>query len=208
TLVAREHFNPSDLSVSAQIERIKGSGAQAMFAWTTGAPAATVFKGMVQTGLDIPVAPTGGNEVFQQLAQYKSFLPPHLLMASAIFPPHDGVVTLDPRVEAVQHKMYAELGKHGIKADNNTSDTWDAALITVAALKALGANATAKEIYGYILQLKDFPGINGLYDFTKAPDRGLYKNTYTVVRYDPNGPDGPRWQWLSQIGGAPLAQQR
>jgi branched-chain amino acid transport system substrate-binding protein len=205
SLVAREHFNPSDLSVSAQVERIKGSGAEAMFAWTTGAPAATVFKGMIQDGLDIPVAPTGGNEVFQQLAQYKAFLPPKMVIASAIFPPHDGVVTLDPRVEAVQHEMYAVLAKHGLKADNNTSDTWDAALITVAGLKALGTGADATGLRDWILKLKDFPGINGLYDFTSAPDRGLGSNTYTVVRYDADGPDGPRWQWVSKIGGEPLA---
>jgi branched-chain amino acid transport system substrate-binding protein len=206
TLVAREHFNPSDLTVSAQIERIKSSGAQAMFAWTTGAPAATVFKGMIQAGLDIPVAPTGGNEVFQQLAQYKSFLPPKMVIASAIFPPHDGVVNLDPRVEAVQHQAYAVLAKHGLKADNNTSDTWDAALITVAALRALGPDASAQALRNWILRLKDFAGINGLYDFTSAPDRGLGHDTYTVVRYDADGPDGPRWQWLSKIGGEPLKQ--
>jgi branched-chain amino acid transport system substrate-binding protein len=204
-LVAREHFNPSDLSVAAQIERIRSSGAQAMFAWTTGSPAATVFKGMIQAGLDIPVAPTGGNEVFQQLEQYQSFLPKQLLMASALFPPHDGVVTLDPRVEKAQHEMYAVLAKHGLKADNNTSDTWDAALITVTGLRELGPNATAKQLLGWTLGLKNFAGINGLYDFTKAPDRGLGNDTTTIVRYDATGPDGPRFQWVSKIGGEPLA---
>ena len=64
-LVAREHFNPTDISVAAQIERIKASGAQAIVAGVTGTPAATVFKGMVQAGLDIPVAPTSGNEVLR-----------------------------------------------------------------------------------------------------------------------------------------------
>ncbi|HXQ50004.1 MAG TPA: ABC transporter substrate-binding protein [Stellaceae bacterium] len=206
TLVAREHFNPSDLSVSAQIERIKSSGAQAMFAWTTGSPAATVFKGMIQAGLDIPVAPTGGNEVFQQLEQYKAFLPKGVVMASALFPPHDGIVALDPRVEKVQHEMYAVLAKRGMKADNNTADTWDAALITVAGLRALGPEASASQLRDWILAQKDFAGIDGLYDFTAAPERGLGSDTTTIVGYDPGGPDGPRWKWLSKIGGEPLAR--
>jgi branched-chain amino acid transport system substrate-binding protein len=203
-IVAREHFNNSDLSVAAQIENIKASGAQALFAWTTGAPAATVFKGMVQAGLDIPVAPTAGNEVFQQLEQYKSFLPSKLVMSSAIFPPHDGLLTLDPRIEAAQHKMDAVLAKHGLKADNNTADTWDTALIVVAGLRALGPDADAKALRDWILKLKDFAGIDGMYDFTKAPDRGLGDDTNTIVAYDPNGPDGPRWKWLSKVGGEPL----
>ncbi len=108
-LVAREHFNPTDISVAAQIERIKASGAQAIVAGVTGTPAATVFKGMVQAGLDIPIAPTSGNEVFAQLDQWADFLPKGLVIGSSVFPEHDGVWTLDPRVEAAQHEMYAAL---------------------------------------------------------------------------------------------------
>ncbi len=204
TIVAYEHFNPADLTVAAQIERIKSAGAQALIAWTTGSPAATVFKGMIQGGFDVPVAPTGGNQVFQQMAQYESFLPKGLVLSSALFPPHDGLLTLDPRVEKVQHEMYAILAKRGLKADNNTADTWDAALITVAGLRALGPDATAAQLRQWILSLKDFAGINGLYDFTKFPERGLSHNTSALVRYDPKSPDGPRWQWVSEIGGAPL----
>ena len=203
-VVDYEHFNPSDLTVAAQIERIKAAGAEALIAWTTGSPTATVLKGMIQTGFDVPVAPTGGNEVFQQMAQYESFLPKGLVMASALFPPHDGVLKLDPRVEKVQHEMYAILAKHKLKADNNTADTWDAALITVAGLRALGPDATAAQLREWIAKLQDFPGINGIYDFTKFPDRGLSHDTSALVRYDPKGPDGPRWQWVSEVGGAPL----
>ena len=112
-LVAREHFNPTDISVAAQIERIKASGAQAIVAGVTGTPAATVFKGMVQAGLDIPIAPTSGNEVFAQLDQWSDFLPKGLVIGSSLFPEHDGVWKLDPRVEAAQHEMYAALKKHG-----------------------------------------------------------------------------------------------
>jgi branched-chain amino acid transport system substrate-binding protein len=203
-VVAYEHFTPSDLTVSAQMARIKAAGAEALIAWCTGSPVATVFKGMIQAGLDVPVAPTGGNEVFQQLAEYKSFLPKRLVMASALFPPHDGVLKLDPRVEKVQHEMYAILKKHGFKADNNTADTWDAALITVAGLRKLGPKATAKELRDWILSLRDFAGINGIYDFEKYPERGLSHDSSALVRYDPTGPDGAQWQWVSEIGGAPL----
>ncbi len=203
-IVAYEHFNPTDLTVAAQIERIKAAGAEALIAWTTGSPVATVFKGMIQAGLDIPVAPTAGNQVFQQLEQYQGFLPKTLIMASALFPPHDGLVTLDPRVEKAQHDMYAILAKHKLKADNNTADTWDAALITVTGLRTLGDKATAEQLRGWILGLKDFAGVNGIYDFAKYPERGLSHETSVLITYDPKGPDGPRWRWISKIGGAPL----
>ena len=202
-VVAHEHYNPSDLSVGGQLQRIRDAGAQALIAWCTGSPLATVLKGMVQSGLDIPVVPSGGNEVFQQLQQYQSFLPNQFLVPSAAFPEHEGLLTLDPRVEKLQHEMYAALAAHGLKSDNNTADTWDAALITVAGLRALGPDADAAQLRKWILALTDFPGIDGLYDFPKYPERGLGSELNIVVRYDPKGPS---WVWLTKPGGTPLDQ--
>ena len=200
-LVAREHFNPTDISVTAQIERIRASGAQAIVAGVTGTPAATVFKGMVQAGLDIPVAPTSGNEVFAQLDQWADFLPKGLVIGSSVFPEHDGVWTLDPRVEAAQHEMYAALKEHGQKADNIVATCWDAGLIVIAALKALGADATAEQMRSYIANLTDFAGIDGIYDFKANPERGLGPANAIVVRYDTKA---KAFVWLTQPGGAPL----
>jgi branched-chain amino acid transport system substrate-binding protein len=200
-LVAREHFNPTDISVTAQIERIKASGAQALIAGVTGSPAATVFKGMIQTGLDIDVAPTSGNEVFAQMEQWSSFLPKGLVMASDVFPEHEGVWKLDPRVEAAQHTMYAALAKHGLKADNIVATCWDAGLIVIDALKTLGPDATAEQVRNYIANLTDFAGINGIYDFKANPERGLGSESAIVVRYDATK---KAFVWLTKPGGAPL----
>jgi branched-chain amino acid transport system substrate-binding protein len=199
--VVVEHFNPTDVSVAAQIEKVKASGAQAMIAWTTGAPAATVFKGMVQAGLDIPVAPTSGNQVFTAMQQWKSFLPKQLVLASALFPEHDGVLKLDPRIEKAQQDMYAILKEHKLKADNMVGTSWDAGLIVVAGLRKLGTKATAAELRDYIANLTDFAGVDGIYDFKKYPERGLGPDASTVTTYDPNK---DAWVWLSQPGGAPL----
>jgi branched-chain amino acid transport system substrate-binding protein len=58
SIVAREHFNPTDLSVSAQMTRIKASRAQALVAWSTGTPAATLLRGVVDVGLNLLVIAT------------------------------------------------------------------------------------------------------------------------------------------------------
>jgi branched-chain amino acid transport system substrate-binding protein len=200
-LVAREHFNPTDISVAAQIERIKASGAQAIVAGVTGSPAATVFKGMVQAGLDIPVAPTSGNEVFAQMEQWKDFLPKGLVMGSGVFPEHEGVWKLDSRVEAAQHEMYAALKAHGQRADNIVATCWDAGLIVVAALRAVGPDANTDQVRQYIANLTDFAGIDGIYDFKANPERGLGGDSAIVVRYDGTSKS---WVWLTQPGGAPL----
>ena len=201
SLVTRQHFNPSDISVAAQIERIRASGAQAIIAGVTGTAAATVFKGMVQAGLDIPIEVTSGNESFPQMEAWKDFLPRGLLMSSAAFPEHDGLLTLDPRIEEAQHAMYAALAAHNLKADNMEATSWDAALIVVAALRKLGPTATAAQIRDFIANLTDFAGIDGIYDFKVHPDRGLGPDSAIAVRYDLKT---KTWVWLTRPGGAPL----
>ena len=199
--VVADHFNPTDISVAAQIEKIKASGAQAMIAWVTGAPAATVFKGMIQAGLDIPVAPTSGNQSFQAMDQWASFLPKQLILASALFPEHDGVLTLDPRMEKAQHDMYAIMKDRKLKADNMVATAWDAGLIIASGLQKLGPEATGAQLKDYIANLTDFAGVDGIYDFKKYPQRGLGPESSTVTTYDPQK---KAWVWLSKPGGAPL----
>jgi branched-chain amino acid transport system substrate-binding protein len=201
TKIVHEHFNPPDISVAAQIERIKGSGAQALIAWVTGAPAATVFKGMIQAGLDIPVAPTSGNQTFASMAQWESFLPKQLILASALYPEHDGIVQLDPPMEKAQQEMYAILKERNLKADNMVATSWDAGLIVVAGLRKLGPNTTSAQLKDFIANLTGFEGVDGVYDFKKYPQRGLGPEASTVTTYDPKT---KAWVWLSKPGGEPL----
>ena len=54
-LVADETFNPGDTDMTAQLTKIKGSGAQAIIMWTAGKEAAIVAKNREQLKLDLPV---------------------------------------------------------------------------------------------------------------------------------------------------------
>jgi len=201
-IVEHQHFNPTDVSVAAQMERIKASGAQALIAWSTGAPVATVFKGAIQAGLDIPIAPSSGNQTFAQMAQYADFLPKQFVVPSALYPEHAGVLQLDPRMEALQQEMYAILKERNLRADNMVATSWDAGLIVVAGLRKLGPGATAQQLRDYIAGLTDFPGVDGIYDFKTYPERGLGPDSSAIMRFDV---EGKRWVWLSKPGGAPLA---
>jgi branched-chain amino acid transport system substrate-binding protein len=200
-LVTHQHFNPTDVSVAAQMEQIKAAGADSMIAWTTGAQVATIFKAMIQADVDIPIGTSSGNQISAQLDQYLAFLPKHLFIGSAIHPEHEGVLTLDPQVEAVQHKMYAALATHDLHADIATAASWDAGLIVVDALRKFGTGASAEQIRDHILGLTNFAGIDGIYNFKEHPDRGIGPESSTVVTYDP---DKKRWVWLSKPGGTPL----
>ncbi|MBV8537661.1 MAG: ABC transporter substrate-binding protein, partial [Alphaproteobacteria bacterium] len=83
--VAAEHFATSDVSVSAQIQTIKAANPQAFIAWSTGTPIATIFRGMIQAGLDVPMATTDGNMTYAQMKQYHDFLPKQLYIPAGQF---------------------------------------------------------------------------------------------------------------------------
>jgi branched-chain amino acid transport system substrate-binding protein len=182
-LAANEHFNTSDVSVSAQVIRIKSSGAQALVAWSTGTPIGTVFKAITQVGLDIPIATTNGNQTYAQMQQYQAFLPKDLIIPTAEWPAYS-VLPPGPVKDALR-TFYDALQQEGIKPDLGYSISWDPGLIAVSALRKLGTGASAAQIRDYIARLNGFAGINGVYDFPASPQRGLTVSNTVVTRWDP-----------------------
>ncbi len=203
-VVERQRFNPTDVSVTAQIERIKAAGPQALIAWTTGAPIATVFKGVLQAGLDVPFGTTNGNQTYAQMKQYKDFLPKQLYIPTSVFLPHEGLFKLDPQVEAQQQKFHAAFKAAGVKPDNMSALAGSQASLVVAALRKLGPGATAKQIKDFMDSQTSFPGINGIYDFKSVAQRGLTVKNALVSRWDAAA-DG--WIVVSEPTGTPLAKK-
>ena len=201
TLVAEATFTPSNVSVSAQVEQIKAANPQALIAWTTGAPMTVALKAIVQAGLNVPVATSGGNMTYAQMAEYASFLPKELYIGSSEWPPHAGVITLAPEVEARQKIFYDAYAAAGLAPEGPSTYIWDSAMIVVDALRAIGTNATAKDVHNYISSLKSYPGVNGIYDFTKEPQRGLGENAAVMTLWDPAK---KAWKIVSKPRGEPL----
>ncbi len=203
TMAERAHFNPGDLSVAAQIATVAGAKPQALVAWTTGTALATILKAVVQAGLDIPVATTNGNMSVTQLSQYADFAPKELYIPAPVFPAHDGLFTLDPRVEKAQHDMYAIMAAHKLPVDMQTTNGWDPTLMVVAALRQLGPGATPAALRQYIAGQTDFAGTGGIYNFKAVPQRGLALEDAVVTRWDGAA---KRFDCASKPGGEPLAR--
>lgn len=204
TVVETAHFNPQDVNVSAQIENVKAANPQAFIAWSTGAPIATIFRGMLQAGLDVPTATTDGNMTRAQMTQYQSFLPRQLY-----FPAAEWVVANDPKfpMEAAvadkEKAFYAAFKEAGVQPDISSELAWDPAMIVVDALRKLGPDASSAKLREYIAGLKGYAGVNGLYDFTGQPQRGLSVANAVVTRWSP---DAKTWQVVSKATGVPLEQ--
>jgi branched-chain amino acid transport system substrate-binding protein len=199
-LVQVAHFNTSDVSVSAQIANVKAANPQCFVAWSTGSPIATIFRAMLQAGLDVPFATTDGNMTYAQMGQYADFLPKQLYIPAAQW-----VVTAQAQLSPAAAKAHAEFYKYfdaaGAKPDEPSELAWDAAMIVNHALRTLGTTATAAQLHDFIEHLQGYAGIDGIYDFTKVPQRGLDVSAAVVTRWSDTA---KTWQVVSKAAGVPL----
>jgi branched-chain amino acid transport system substrate-binding protein len=202
-IVARAHFNPTDVSVAAQIETVKAAHPQAFIAWTTGAPIATIFKGIVQAGLDVPVGTTDGNMTHAQMKNYAAFLPKQLYIPSALWPGYGQNLGLDPAVEKAQEAFYGALKAAGQSAELPATQAWNSGVIVVNALRKLGTGATATQLRDFIQGLSGYAGIDGMHDFKTSPQRGLDVSDTLVTLWTPAK---DTWVPVSKPGGTPIGQ--
>ncbi len=183
SLVATEHFTPGDISISAQIARLKASGAQLVIAWVTGTPFGTVLKGAVEGALDVPILTNAGNLSAVQMTQYAAFVPKNLYFTAFRFLRYKQAGP--GPVRDADREFYAALAAVGVpNPDGTYSSCWDATNIAVDALRHVGPNPTADAVRSYIANLHGFPGINGIMDFRDGQQRGYKDNAGLIAQWD------------------------
>jgi len=96
---------------------------------------------------------------------------------------------------------YDTMRKAGLPIDYLSAAVWDSTFLLVDVLRRLGVQATAAQVRDDIAGQSDFAGINGVYDFTRVPQRGLDASDCVIWRWD-----APHQAWVafSKPGGAKL----
>lgn len=203
-LVARVHFNTSDVSVTAQIARVKAAQPQAFIAWSTGSPIATVFRAMIQAGFLVPVGTTGGNMTLAQMTQFAAILPRELYLPAPEWPiDGNSRIPLPSAVAAKQRLFYAAFAAAGVRPDEGSVLGWEPVNIVVDALRALPPGIDSAQLLDYLQHLTGAAGVNGIYDFRKSPQRGLSLDNVIVTRWNPTE---ERWDTVAGPTGIPLSK--
>lgn len=195
-LVGEEHFNPTDISVTAQVSRLKSDAPQAIFVLTTGSPLGTVLRGLNDAGLAVPVMALPSNMTYAQMSAYAGFLPKDLYFPALRLMTPSGI-SKGPLRDASTTYLKA-FHQVGIQPDNGDVLAWDPTLMIVDALRHLGTGASAVQIRDYILHLHGWIGANGVYDFSSGDQRGLGQNSIIVARWSP---ERRGWLQVSQPRG-------
>ena len=181
-LVANEHFAVSDLSIAAQVEKMKAARPDVVLAWVTGTPSGTALHGLHDGGLDVPVLLNAGNIVVKQIQSYSAFLPKTLLFPGLLYMAPE--INKNARVRTEDQHFVDELKTLGSPPLLLAAMAYDPARIVVDAFRRYGTNASAKQIRDYIEHVKNFAGVNGMIDYTDGSHRGIGVDGVVVVRWD------------------------
>lgn len=197
-----ERFNPTDVSVAAQAARLKAADPQVIVAFAAGAPFGTILRALSDAGIALPVDTSSANTTQPQIAQYAEYLPPELIANGSIYNARD-LLPRGPVKDACDELARALIADG--QSPNAPGATellaWDAAKVTVSALRALPAGATAAQLRAYLASLHGFGGVNGTYDFRTGDQHGLSAGQVVLVRWDAQKKEMVA---VSQPGGAPL----
>jgi branched-chain amino acid transport system substrate-binding protein len=201
-IVAREHFAPGDISVAAQLSRIKAANPDALFAWATGGPAGTIFRNMRDAGIDLPNITSTGNLSANFLKQFGPIMPANTYFAAVSY--YAGDTAYNAATKNAIGILTNELAALGAKPDMIEISTWDPAMVVVDAFRKLGPDASASKLRTYLNNLRGWTGVNGPYDYRANPQRGIGENNIVMVRWDQSQNAAVA---VSKLGGAPLASK-
>lgn len=197
-----EHFNPTDLTIDAQAANIKRSNAQAIIAWTSGTPFGTVLRSLHDAGVDLPVMTTQANGDPTQLKQYSTFLPRDLTMPGYAYALPTALLP-SAQMRGPIADFYQAYKDAGVRpSPSKTGSVWDPALIVLSGIRKLGPTATATQLRDYILSLRGFPGVDGIYDFSNGDQHGLSDKAVVLVSWNAAT---DTWSTRSGPGGLPIA---
>lgn len=196
-VVSHQTFDPTDVSVTTQLSKIKAANPQAFIIWTTGTPLGVVLKGMSSLGMeDIPTVTTDGNAAYAELTKFAGLLPKQLYFPTGpLYLPASDLTGATKAPVTAFDSAVTGAGGHG-------GDPWglsyDPALLLVGALKHLGVNASAQKILNYMENLHNVPGIFGSYSTSNSDHRGVHVGSIYMTEWN-----GSSFAPVSGAGGTP-----
>jgi branched-chain amino acid transport system substrate-binding protein len=182
TIIATERYGPTDLSVTAQVSRLKAAGVDAIANYVTGPAFGTALHAISDVGYAGWIFSSSSNASHEQMRSYLPFLPEKLVFGTLGFQ-MTGILPSPVRV--AKATFLDAIHQVGIAEPTiGNMIPWDPMMIVVSGLRKYGTDITATQMRDYILSLHDFAGNMGMYDFRRGDQRGLDPKSTGTMRYD------------------------
>lgn len=181
TVTAHVTYDPTAVSVTAQLQQAMASRPQALVVWATGTPMGVALKGIQQLGIKLPVMTTDGNLANAFLKRIADYTPDTLLIPATrdfwweSLPKSGAVYAL----EKDYHEKYQ--AKFGEVPDFGPGVAYDAVLVIAEALKKADSTDPAK-IRKALESIDGFEGVVGTYHMSSTDHRGLAVKDVAMVQ--------------------------
>ncbi len=178
TIVAEESFGEKDEDMTAQLTKIKGSGAEAIVCWGTNPGPAIVAKNIVQLGITIPLIQSHGVASPKYIEYAGTSANGNVLPTGKILV-LDQLPATDPQrpVLADYKKLYEDTFKSPVSGFGGYA--WDAMGIIAGALKESGGDRA--KLRDAIEKTTGFIGVSGIFTMTPEDHNGLTKDAFVMV---------------------------
>jgi branched-chain amino acid transport system substrate-binding protein len=198
-IVAREHFAPGDISISAQLANIKAAKPDALLAWATGTPGGTALRGMHDAGITMPVLLSPGNMTEPFTKQYAPVLTDVSFLPGMAY--YGGTSGVDAKTRAAMNLLVTSFHNANAVPDQVAISAWDPTMFVVDTLRRVGVDAPAAKIRDAMINSKGWVGANGVYNYSAYSQRGIGQGAIVMVRWDTSRGD---FVPVSKLGGQPL----
>ncbi|MBP2292912.1 ABC transporter substrate-binding protein [Azospirillum rugosum] len=177
--VTYEAFNPADTDMTAQLTRIRDSGAQAIICWTV-TPAGVVFlKQAQQLGLGDRTLVHSYGFVSQRYMDLAGDAAKNLLLVSVKFPVGDQLPDSDPLKPRVQELIQKFQKRYGRPPNQYVAQTYDA--IQLARLAVEKGGKDKAKLRDALEAIAGYNGTGGTFTFTPARHSGLSKDDIVML---------------------------
>ncbi len=179
-LVADEVYGPKDTDMTAQLIKIKNSGAEAIICWGTNPGPAVIARNRVQLGMtDIVLYMSHGvaSKKFIELAgdAAEGILLPagRLIVAEQIPDSHPQKPLLMKYIKLYEGKFHQPVSTFGGHA-------WDSLMLVIKAIE-MGGSAEPASIRANLEKIKNFVGTGGIFNYSPEDHNGLDPSAFEMV---------------------------
>ena len=182
-LVEDQTFNAGDTDMSAQLTRIKGSGAQAILMWTAGKEAVTIANNRETLGITLPLVGGPGNARKEFVTGTESAGEGFVFTAGKILVPEAyGKDSEAYKVATDFISRYEE--KWGTPPDIFAGHAYDAFHIVVEALKRLPDEYAPVNLRDEIEKTEDLVSVGGTFTFSPKDHNGMTEDDLVMYRVE------------------------
>ncbi len=186
-IVADETFNPGDTDMSAQLTRIKGSGADALLMWSAGKEASTVVKGAQELSLGMPMY-GGSGQARTEFVEGAGDAAEGFTFGTG-----KSLIAENWPKDSAEYGAVSDFAARYQEAYNEAPDifaghAFDAINIVTDGLQRAGADADSKALRDAIEQTESLAGFGGNFTFSEKDHNGLTTNDLALYRIE-----GGKW---------------